>query len=71
MSTLRAYLAAAAAAAAVALETGTWLVGQKVLISYLDVTADTPGSSASPGPSDIQKASGPVTSTNGFTRFDF
>lgn len=70
MSTLRAYLTAAAAVAA-GLETVTWLVGQKVLVSYWDVTTDTPSSSASPGPSDIQKVSGPVMSKNGSTHLDF
>jgi hypothetical protein len=60
VSTLWAYLAAAAAAG---LETVIWLVGQKPLVSYWDVTTDTPSSSASPGPSDIQTASGPVMNT--------
>jgi hypothetical protein len=67
VSRLRTYLAAAAAG----LETVIWLVGQKALVSYWDVTTDTPSSSASPDPSDIQKASGPVMSTYGFTYLDF
>jgi hypothetical protein len=46
-------------------------VGQKALVSYWDVTTDTPGSSASPDPSDIQKASGPVMSTYRFTWLGF